>query len=108
MNQQEKILKNIAEQQGIPIKKAEEMLSLFIRKITDSIKENKYDEEGFLLIPENFEVFHIKGIGKLKPKVERINRINNDRQKKGRDNIRLYNRRDSISQTNGEPERDSG
>ncbi len=75
MQDQKKILREIAKTHGIPIKVAEEVFSLFIKKIIETISDpDKKTEE--LYDVEKFKTVHIDNFGKFKPNIRNIRHAN--------------------------------
>jgi nucleoid DNA-binding protein len=75
MQDQKKILREIAKTHGIPIKVAEEVFSLFIKKIIETISDpDKKTEE--LYDVEKFKTIHIDNFGKFKPNIRNIRHAN--------------------------------
>jgi len=75
MHDQKKILREIAKTHGIPIKVAEEVFSLFIKKIIETISDpDKKTEE--LYDVEKFKTIHIDNFGKFKPNIRNIRHAN--------------------------------
>jgi len=75
MQNQKKILNEIAKTHGIPIMVAEEVFSLFIKKIVETISDpDKKTEE--LYDVEKFKTIHIDNFGKFKPNIRNIRHAN--------------------------------
>ena len=75
MQVQKKILNEIAKTHGIPIMVAEEVFSLFIKKIVETISDpDKKTEE--LYDVEKFKTVHIDNFGKFKPNIRNIRHAN--------------------------------
>ena len=75
MQDQKKILNKIAKTHGIPIMVAEEVFSLFIKKIVETISDpDKKTEE--LYDVEKFKTVHIDNFGKFKPNIRNIRHAN--------------------------------
>ncbi len=75
MQDQKKILNEIAKTHGIPIMVAEEVFSLFIKKIVETISDpDKKTEE--LYDVEKFKTIHIDNFGKFKPNIRNIRHAN--------------------------------
>ncbi len=75
MQDQKKILNEIAKTHGIPIMVAEEVFSLFIKKIVETISDpDKKTEE--LYDVEKFKTVHIDNFGKFKPNIRNIRHAN--------------------------------
>ena len=75
MQDQKKILNEIAKTHGIPIMVAEEVFSLFIKKIVETISDpDKKTEE--LYDVEKFKTVHIDNFGKFKPNIRNIRHSN--------------------------------
>ena len=75
MQDQKKILNEIAKTHGMPIMVAEEVFSLFIKKIVETISDpDKKTEE--LYDVEKFKTVHIDNFGKFKPNIRNIRHAN--------------------------------
>ena len=75
MQDQKKILNEIAKTHGIPIMVAEEVFSLFIKKIVETISDPDKKTEQLYDV-EKFKTVHIDNFGKFKPNIRNIRHAN--------------------------------
>jgi hypothetical protein len=88
MNKTEQIVRDIAEKQGIPLTKANEVMSLYTDLIAKTISNpDKTDENGLLDI-NKFKVIRVQHLGKFVPRPNAIKNINKARLKQKTDESR--------------------
>ena len=75
MNQQDKILRDIAKAHGISVQQAEEIWRLLTTKITETISSQD-KKEGDMYIADKFKAIHIDNFGKFIPNIRNINHAN--------------------------------
>jgi nucleoid DNA-binding protein len=78
---QKKILNELAAKHNIPIKQAEEIYSLFVGKIADTISAPDKMVDGLYDI-ERFPTIHVDNFGKFVPDARKIRHANNNLKKR--------------------------